>query len=188
MKIIKEKSCSKIKIKSYLINLYLLAKIQNWPFNFHSFSFKSSNFQFCQFSLLTFNFCQCKIPLNLNYGLSLMSLKRCRFSFFFFFEIKKKKKTLKGNDIPFPLNTTTIYIQTKPLSPPIAPTNPTSTTSSLPFPQTPCVKVVSTTPPLAKPQRPQSTAFSSVVETSHPMSAETVCQQQLKKLLSNTAL
>ena len=96
MKIIKEKSCSKIKIKSYLINLYLLAKIQNWPSNFHSFSFKSSNFQFCQFSLLTFNFCQCKIPLNLNYGLSLMSLKRCRFSFFFFFEIKKKKKNIEG--------------------------------------------------------------------------------------------
>ena len=95
---------------------------------------------------------------------------------------------MKGNDIPFPLNTATIYVQTKPLSPPVAPTNPTSTTSSLPFPQNPCVKVVSTTPPLAKPQRPQSTASSSAVETSHPMSVETVCQQQPKKLLSNTAL
>ena len=76
----------------------------------------------------------------------------------------------------------------KPLSPLIAPTSPTSTASFLPFPQTPRVKVVSTTPPLAKPHRPQSMASSSAMETSHPISAEIVCQQQPKLLLSSFAL
>ena len=59
------------------------AKMQNWLFNY--FSFQSSNFQFCQFSLLIFNLYQCKIPLNPSYGLLLMSLKRRCFPFFIFY-------------------------------------------------------------------------------------------------------
>ena len=43
-----------------------LAKVQNWPFNFQSFSFQSSNFQFCHFSPLTFNFCQSRTSLELS--------------------------------------------------------------------------------------------------------------------------
>ena len=95
--------------------------MQNWPSNFHSFSFLFSNFQFCQFSHLTFNFYQCRIPLNPSYKLLLMSLKRHHFPFlfplfffiFFIFRIKrekeksvKKKKHLRGTTtlFPFPWN------------------------------------------------------------------------------------
>ena len=64
---------------------FLKAKMQNWPSKFYCFSFQSFNFQFCQFNPLTFNFCQCRISLNPNYGLRLMSFKRRRFPFLFFF-------------------------------------------------------------------------------------------------------
>ena len=41
--------------------------MQNYPSNFHIFSFQSSNFQFCQFNPLTFIFCQFKTPLQIYY-------------------------------------------------------------------------------------------------------------------------
>ena len=83
-----------------LAHIFLLIKMQKWPSKFHSFSFQSSNFQYCQFSPLTFNFCQCRIPLNPSYGLPLISLKRLRFpsssssssSFLKNFGIKRKKE------------------------------------------------------------------------------------------------
>ena len=77
--------------------------MQNWPSNFHSFSFQSSNFQFCQFSPLIFNFCQCRISLNPSYGLSLMSPKPRLFFFFLGIKRKKEKSVKKKKKVPFPL-------------------------------------------------------------------------------------
>ena len=41
--------------------------MQNYPSNFHIFSFQSSNFLFCQFNPLTFIFCQFRTPLQICY-------------------------------------------------------------------------------------------------------------------------
>ena len=74
--------------------------MQNWSSIFQSFSFQSSNFQFCHFSPLTFNCYQFSILLNSSYVLPLIEPKRCRFDFFFnkfqnLKKIKKKKLILK---------------------------------------------------------------------------------------------
>ena len=72
--------------------------MQNWLFNFQSFSFQSFNFQFCHFNPLTFNCCQFNTPLNPSYVMPLIKLKRRRFIFFFFFYLELKD-ILKKTDI-----------------------------------------------------------------------------------------
>ena len=74
--------------------------MQNWPFNFYYFSFQSSNFQFCQFRPLTFNFYQSRISLNPNYGLPLTFII---IIFFLILELKKiyKKEKKKKKERTF---------------------------------------------------------------------------------------
>ena len=82
-------------------NNNILAKMQNWLPKFQFFSFQSSNFYFCHFSLLTFNFCQCGTPLELSQELLLIEPKRRHFGFFFFFNKFQnfKKKSIKNKKI-----------------------------------------------------------------------------------------
>ena len=60
--------------------------MQNWPSNFYSFPFQSFNFQFWQFSPLTFNFFQSVFRYT-----SVMAAV----NFFFFLELKEKKNCKK---------------------------------------------------------------------------------------------
>ena len=55
------KCCKKKLLQNFPNGIKLIRQKCKIDSNFYSFSFQSSNFQFCQFSPLTFNFYQCKI-------------------------------------------------------------------------------------------------------------------------------
>ena len=101
-----------LRKEKYII--FYWQKFKTHPFNFHIFSIQLSNFQFYQFSHLTFNFCQFKAPLLLVLLLLLNSLYDailhvCFIFYFFNSELKeksgekKKKENIKGDDVVVPL-------------------------------------------------------------------------------------
>ena len=74
----------------FVFFFFFLAKIQNWPSIFQSFSFQYFNFQFYHLSSLTFNYFQFDTPLNPNYVLLLIG-------FFFLINFRIKRKKIKSD-------------------------------------------------------------------------------------------